>query len=66
MSWIYYTLIMHSSKPEAKRITRWITHEVLPMLRRTGSCQMPQSHFGDEEMLQSNGRTVPWLLIFGG
>jgi len=31
-----YTLIFRSNKPEAKKFRRWVTHEVLPALRRTG------------------------------
>lgn len=37
-----YTLILRSSKPEAKAFRRWITHEVLPQIRRTGSYSLPQ------------------------
>lgn len=32
-----YTLIMRSDKPEAKRFQRWVTGEVLPSIRKTGS-----------------------------
>lgn len=32
-----YSLIMHSRKPEAKRFKRWVTHEVLPSIRRHGA-----------------------------
>lgn len=32
-----YTLIMRSNKPEAKRFRKWVTSEVLPALRKTGS-----------------------------
>lgn len=32
-----YSLILRSRKPEAKRFKRWVTHEVLPQIRRTGS-----------------------------
>jgi len=31
-----YALVLGSRKPEAKRFKRWVTHEVLPSLRRTG------------------------------
>src|SRR6266705_3742024 len=31
-----YSLILGSRKPEAKAFKRWITHEVLPALRKTG------------------------------
>jgi anti-repressor protein len=32
-----YSLILRSRKPEAKAFKRWIIHEVLPSIRRTGS-----------------------------
>ena len=32
-----YSLILRSRKPEAKAFKRWVTHEVLPQIRRTGS-----------------------------
>ncbi len=31
-----YSLILSSRKPEAKRFKRWVTHEVLPSIRKTG------------------------------
>jgi len=36
-----YTLILGSRKPEAKRFKRWVTHEVLPAIRRTGRYAVP-------------------------
>jgi anti-repressor protein len=32
-----YSLILRSRKPEAKAFKRWITHEVIPSIRKTGS-----------------------------
>lgn len=32
-----YTLIMKSRKPEAKQFKRWITHEVIPSIRKHGA-----------------------------
>lgn len=31
-----YSLILGSRKPEAKQFKRWITHEVIPTIRKTG------------------------------
>ena len=31
-----YTLIMRSNRPEAKQFRRWVTHEVLPDIRKHG------------------------------
>lgn len=44
-----YSLILRSRKPEAKVFKRWVTHEVLPQLRRTGhygqpDYQLPQTY----------------------
>lgn len=33
----FYKLVLASRKPEAKRFQRWVTHEVLPALRRDGA-----------------------------
>lgn len=35
-----YNTIFRSAKPEAEDFKRWVTHEVLPSLRRTGSYAM--------------------------
>lgn len=40
-----YNLIFTSRKPEAKRFKHWVTHEVLPTIRRTGSYSI--SHRND-------------------
>ena len=36
-----YTLILGSRKPEAKAFKRWVTHEVLPAIRKTGRYATP-------------------------
>ncbi|WP_431911609.1 BRO family protein [Nonomuraea jabiensis] len=36
-----YSLILRSRKPEARRFKRWITHEVLPTIRKTGGYATP-------------------------
>ena len=32
-----YSLVLSSKKPEAKEVKRWVTHDVLPSIRKTGS-----------------------------
>lgn len=32
-----YTVILRSDKPKAKDFKRWVTHEVLPTIRKTGT-----------------------------
>lgn len=38
-----YSLILRSRKPEAKRFKRWVTHDVLPTIRKHGVYATPQS-----------------------
>lgn len=41
-----YALVMGSRKPEAKAFKRWITHEVIPAIRKTGAygLTLPQDY----------------------
>jgi len=39
-----YSLVLGSRKPEAKAFKRWITHEVIPSIRKTGSYGVQQFH----------------------
>ena len=36
-----FNLVLGSRKPEAKRFKRWVTHEVLPSIRKTGGYAVP-------------------------
>lgn len=36
-----YKVILRSDKPDAKNLMRFVTHEVLPSIRRTGSYSVP-------------------------
>lgn len=38
-----YTAVFGSSKSEARAFKRWVTHDVLPQIRKTGSYQQPMS-----------------------
>ena len=46
-----YSLVLGSRKPEAKAFKRWITHEVIPAIRKTGGYHVPQSP--EEQMAQT-------------
>lgn len=35
-----YSLVLRSNKPEAKAFKRWITHDVIPSIRKTGAYQI--------------------------
>ena len=45
-----YSVILRSDKPEAKTFKRWVTHEVLPSIRKTGTYSVGQE-FTDEEKM---------------
>lgn len=46
-----YTLILGSRKPEAKAFKRWITHEVIPSIRKTGGYIFGQETMSDSELM---------------
>jgi anti-repressor protein len=41
----FYSLVMRSRKPEAKRFKKWVTAEVLPAIRRSGTYGVKASAF---------------------
>lgn len=46
-----YTLVLGSRKPEAKAFKRWITHEVIPSIRKTGGYGLkPMTAYQDEKI----------------
>lgn len=48
-----YSLIFHCTLPQAKEFKRWVTSEVLPMIRKTGSYSVvQQSQVIDEEKIR--------------
>lgn len=46
-----YAAIFGSKLPNAKKFKRWVTSEVLPTIRRTGSYQIPQTTDGQIKLL---------------
>lgn len=48
-----YHLILRSDKPEAKPFRRWVTHEVLPAIRRTGEYRAGTSGKPDMVAIES-------------
>ena len=50
-----YSLVLKSRRPEAREFRRWITHEVIPVLRRTGGYQL-----GDD--ISTTGKLLPFSL----
>jgi prophage antirepressor-like protein len=54
-----YHLILKSRVPAAKRFRKWVTGDLLPTLRKTGSYTLPSAQ--PESLLTTEGRSV-----FGG
>ena len=46
-----YRLVMRSRKPKAKEFQRWVTHEVLPTIRKTGGYIPAAEADSDEDIL---------------
>lgn len=46
-----YSLVLSSRKPEAKEFKRWITHEVIPAIRKTGGYISGAEEMSDEEIM---------------
>ena len=49
-----YALVFKSRKPEAKAFSRWVRHEVLPSIRRTGSYSVSNTLSPEELELKRN------------
>lgn len=54
-----YRLIFQSHKPEAEKFKRWVFHEVLPSIRKTGSYSV-----GDSENDADNTESTPEIIPF--
>lgn len=48
-----YSLIMASKKPEAKTFKRWVTHEVLPAIRKDGGYMVARDETPEETMARA-------------
>lgn len=49
-----YTAILRSDKPEARNFKRWITHEVLPSIRKTGGYAMSDRELMARAVLEAH------------
>lgn len=58
-----YSLIMSSKLPSAKQFKRWVTHEVLPSIRRLGSYTQPNvtNRMRDDALLDQLRKTQEHL-----
>jgi len=62
-----YSAVLKSRKPSAKRFKKWVTGEVLPSIRKTGTFGAPGVNLSDAPALRSlllatpNKRTLPGI-----
>ena len=57
-----YDLILESKKPEAKAFRRWVTSEVLPSIRKTGSYNVQQQQLTPSYMIEDRiKRASVWI-----
>ena len=49
----FYKLVLKSRKPEAKAFQRWVTHEVLPAIRRTGGYMVARDETPEQTMARA-------------
>ena len=67
-----YSLILSSKLPSAKQVKRWVTREVLPALRKTGSySMMPQRELTKDDYIKAasmvsscRNERLPYVLGF--
>lgn len=46
-----YALVLSSRKPEAKEFKRWITHDVIPSIRKSGGYIAGQEDMSDADLM---------------
>lgn len=57
-----YTLIARSNKPEARKFQRWVTSEVLPSIRKTGSYNVQQQQQTPSYIIEDKiRRATVWI-----
>ena len=57
-----YTLIARSNKPEARKFQRWVTSEVLPSIRKTGSYNVQQQQLTPSYVIEDKiKRATVWI-----
>ena len=57
-----YTLIARSDKREARKFQRWVTSEVLPSIRKTGSYNVQQQQISPSYMIEDRiKRASAWI-----
>ncbi|GAA5416221.1 hypothetical protein Pryu01_01253 [Paraliobacillus ryukyuensis] len=53
-----YNLVLSSRKPEAKQFKRWVTHEVIPSIRKSGKYELGTASYTIEDPIK---RAERWI-----
>ena len=53
-----YSVILRSDKPDAKAFRRWITHEILPEIHRTGGYNAISAEILEDSSLTAASKTI--------
>lgn len=56
----FYDVLLFSTSPKVKPFRRWVTHEVLPSIRKTGQYSIAQPSLNDK--LQANLTFADWTI----
>lgn len=57
-----YKLAFKSRKPEAKKFVRWVTHEVLPAIRRTGRYSVYETPIETEQSVETRLQRIGLII----
>jgi prophage antirepressor-like protein len=58
----FYSVVLRSDKPAAKRLKRFVTHEVLPAIRKTGSYVAPAAPKSQLDVIREQHEAIGILL----
>lgn len=57
-----YALVLRSRKPEARKFAKWVTSEVLPAIRKTGSYSLPYTAQPRDKLTLDQGDELRYML----
>lgn len=58
----FYDVVIRSDSPKAKPFRKWVTHEVLPSIRKTGQYSLSQKQATLNEQIQANLTFADWTI----
>ena len=58
----FYDVVIRSDSPKAKPFRKWVTHEVLPSIRKTGQYNANQTNASLTEQIKANLLLADWAI----